>query len=112
MPVNERIGRAWQGAAPTAVAALIIVGAWAALASLMGNPTLLPSPMAVARTLGDLVRSGAIFVSSGTSLGRILLSWLLAALAAIPLGIAMGRSERMDRFVRPFVELFRPISPI
>ena len=41
----------------------------------MGNPTLLPSPLEVLRTFGHLIRSGAIFVNSGTSLGRIVLSW-------------------------------------
>ncbi|HEV8436809.1 MAG TPA: ABC transporter permease [Methylomirabilota bacterium] len=110
--MNERTGRAWRNAAPTIVAGLVIVGVWTVVARFMGNPTLLPSPLAVLATLWQLVRSGVIFVNSGTSLGRIVLSWVLAALVAIPLGIVMGRSERMDRFVRPFVELFRPISPI
>src|SRR6266542_4851649 len=112
MPGSERTGRAWRSAAPTMVAVLVIMGVWTAVSRLMANPTLLPSPLEVVRTFGDLIRSGAIFLNSGTSLGRIVLSWFLAALVAIPLGIAMGRSERMDRFVRPFVELFRPISPI
>ena len=70
------------------------MGVWTTVSRLMGNPTLLPSPLTVLRTLGDLICSGALFVNSGTSLGRIVLSWLLAALVAIPLGIAMGRSGR------------------
>lgn len=104
--------RAWRGALPAALAGLAIVIAWALLARLMANPTLLPTPAAVVATLIRLVSSGALFQHASTSLGRIFLSWTLAATIAIPLGIAMGRSERMDRFVRPFVELFRPISPI
>lgn len=105
-------GRAWRSALPATTAGLVILIAWALLARLMANPTLLPSPLAVVETLVRLIGSGAIFRHTGTSLGRIFLSWSLAAAVAIPLGIAMGRSERMDRFVRPFVELFRPISPI
>ncbi len=104
--------RVWRTAAPLAIASVAILALWTTLAQLLANPTLLPSPLEVARTLGRLVASGVLFVHSGTSLGRIFLSWMLAALVAIPLGIAMGRSERLERFVRPFVELFRPISPI
>ncbi len=94
------------------VAGLVIVLSWAMTAWLMANPTLLPSPFEVARTLARLVASGVLFVHSSTSLGRIFLAWVLAASVAIPLGITMGRSEPIERFVRPFVELFRPISPI
>jgi len=94
------------------IAGAVILAVWAILARLLANPTLLPSPLEVTLTLARLVGSGVLFVHSGTSLGRIFLSWVLAALVAIPLGIAMGRSERLERFVRPFVELFRPISPI
>ena len=104
--------RVWRTAAPLAIAGVAILALWTTLAQLLANPTLLPSPLEVALTLTRLVASGVLFVHSGTSLGRIFLSWMLAALVAIPLGIAMGRSERLERFVRPFVELFRPISPI
>ena len=104
--------RAWRTAAPLLIAGAVILAVWAILARLLANPTLLPSPLEVTLTLARLVGSGVLFVHSGTSLGRIFLSWVLAALVAIPLGIAMGRSERLERFVRPFVELFRPISPI
>jgi ABC-type nitrate/sulfonate/bicarbonate transport system permease component len=90
----------------------VIVVAWSILAHTMRNATLLPSPLTVVETLMRLIWSGIIFQHTGTSLGRIFLSWILASAVAIPLGIAMGRSDLMDRFVRPFVELFRPISPL
>ena len=106
------MGKTWRGALPAALAGLVILVAWGVLADLMRNTTLLPSPLAVVETLIRLVGSGAIFQHTGTSLGRIFLSWSLAAAIAVPLGIAMGRSERMDHFVRPFIELFRSISPI
>lgn len=109
---NRVAGRAWSKVLPAVTAALVILAVWALLSRLLQNMTLLPAPAAVLETLIRLTASGAVFQHTGTSLGRIFLSWSLAAAVAIPLGIAMGRSERMDRFVRPFVELFRPISPI
>ena len=102
----------WVRLAPFATAAVVIVVGWAVLSGAMRNTTLLPSPLAVVETLGSLVASGTLWRDTGSSVGRIFLSWGLAAAVAIPLGIAMGRSERLERFVRPFVELFRPISPI
>ncbi len=39
-------------------------------------------------------------------------AWLLSAAIAIPLGLAMGRSVRLERLVDPLVALFRPISPL
>ena len=48
----------------------------------------------------------------GASLGRVLTSWLLSALVAIPLGLAMGRFRLFEKLVDPLVELFRPISPL
>jgi ABC-type nitrate/sulfonate/bicarbonate transport system permease component len=107
-------GSGWArgGALPALAAGLVILLAWAVLAHAMRNSTLLPDPLSVAGTLGRLLASGALFQHAGASLGRIFLAWSLAVAIAIPLGVAMGRSERMDRFVRPFVELFRPISPL
>ena len=97
---------------PFPLAALTILVVWALLSRMMGNVTLLPSPLTVIQTFGELAASGAILVHTGASVGRIFLAWSLAAMLAIPLGIVMGRSARVERFLRPFVELFRPISPI
>ena len=102
----------WTRLVPLGTAAVVIVLVWAALSQIMRNTTLLPSPLAVVETLGSLVATGKLWRDTGSSVGRIFLSWGLAAAVAIPLGIVMGRSERLERFVRPFVELFRPISPI
>jgi len=102
----------WIRLVPLGTAAVVIVLVWAALSQVMRNTTLLPSPLVVVETLGSLIATGKLWRDTGSSVGRIFLSWGLAAAVAIPLGIVMGRSERLERFVRPFVELFRPISPI
>lgn len=105
-------GWARRSALPAVTAGLIIIAVWAFLSQVMRNTTLLPGPLAVVETLWRLLASGVLFQHTGASLGRIFLAWTLAVAVAIPLGIAMGRSERLDRYVRPFVELFRPISPL
>ena len=39
-------------------------------------------------------------------------AWCLAALIAIPLGLAMGRIPTFERAIDPLIELIRPISPL
>lgn len=113
-PLDPMLARGWarRSALPAVTAGLVIVAVWVLLSRLMRNTTLLPGPVVVVETLWRLLVSGALFQHTGASLGRIFLAWTLAVVAAIPLGIGMGRSERLDRYVRPFVELFRPISPL
>jgi ABC-type nitrate/sulfonate/bicarbonate transport system permease component len=106
------VSRPASGAGPFFLAAAAIVAVWAALSSLLENPTLLPAPHTVVATLWALLASGKLVEHAGTSVGRIFLSWAIACAVAIPLGVVMGRSERVERVLRPAVELFRPISPI
>jgi nitrate/nitrite transport system permease protein len=47
-----------------------------------------------------------------TSLATVLTGFLLAALVAVPLGIAAGSSRTIDAAISPFVQLFKPVSPL
>jgi ABC-type nitrate/sulfonate/bicarbonate transport system permease component len=71
-----------------------------------------PTLSSTLAALGDLVGS----VTFWTALGDTVRSWALGVLAsaaiAIPLGLAVGASERTWRFVRIPVEALRPIPPI
>ena len=76
------------------------------------NLVLLPSPFAVIGAFVDLARELELFMHAGISLGRMLISLALASLVAIPLGLLMGLSRRLDDIVDPSIELLRPISGI
>lgn len=98
---------------PYIYAAAAIVIAWQLAVTLtQAHSSLLPPPLAVGETLYRLTASGEIFHHIGISLSRVVSSWLLSACVAIPLGLAMGRSLRVERILDPVVELFRPISPL
>jgi ABC-type nitrate/sulfonate/bicarbonate transport system permease component len=81
------------GGLPIVYALLAVVFIWQ-LAVVATNPhvSILPSPWLTARTFADLVVSGELFVHVGASLRRVVIAWVLV--------------------VDPFVELFRPISPL
>jgi ABC-type nitrate/sulfonate/bicarbonate transport system permease component len=107
--ISEMIGRVL----PFLYAAIFIVVVWQLVVTITKpHPALLPAPWAVANGFYDLTRSGELFIHAGVSLGRVTSAWLLSAVVAIPLGLAMGRSMRLERLVDPVVELFRPISPL
>lgn len=98
---------------PFVYAAIFIIAVWLAVVAVFKpHESLLPQPWAVARHMAELVVSGELFVHISASLARVLSAWCLAAVIAIPLGLAMGRIPRFERLVDPVVELFRPISPL
>lgn len=47
-----------------------------------------------------------------TSLVTVLSGFLLAAVVAIPLGIAIGLSKKLNTAVNPIIQIFKPVSPL
>lgn len=72
----------------------------------------LPSPVEVLIALVAQLQQGEILVDAAMSLERVVMGFLLAAIIAIPAGILCGYSRQLGDFVKPFVELLRPIPPI
>lgn len=48
----------------------------------------------------------------GTSLITVMSGFLLAALIAIPLGVAVGLSKTLSAAVNPIIQIFKPVSPL
>lgn len=48
----------------------------------------------------------------GTSLLTVLAGFVVAALIAVPLGIAVGLSRPLNAAINPLVQLFKPVSPL
>ena len=85
---------------------------WALIARITGNAILLPSPLAVFTAIVGLAQDLELFLHAGISFARMVASLVVGSLLAIPLGLAMGRSELLDRVVDPTIEILRPISGI
>lgn len=108
-----RLGRALgSGPAVYLRSMLALVLVWHLIAIGVGNRVLLPTPAAVAWELWRLLAGGEVLAASLTSLWRLGLSFLIAAMVGIPLGILMGLSRLADELIDPLVELLRPISGI
>lgn len=85
---------------------------WWALAAWTASPIQLPTPPAVFAALWSLAKDGELFDNVSVSFVRLLISMAVATLLALPLGLAMGLSERVNAYIDPTVELLRPISGI
>lgn len=96
---------------------LVLLGLWLALTS-GPSPVIgalfLPSPLEVLRVLVRDLFTGerVLFDAAMVSTVRIVLSFLLAAAVALPLGILMGSYEPINRTVEPLMAPLRymPIS--
>lgn len=73
---------------------------------------ILPGPVSVAGGLLELLQHGLLLKYVVASLFRVTWGFLLAALLAIPLGLALGWYRRGEMAFYPLVQIFRPISPL
>lgn len=87
------------------------VAVWA-LAVAVSSTHIVPSPWRVARGLAELAASGALFKHTIASLFRVTWGYLLGVLLGVPTGLLLGWSGRAARTFDPFIQLFRPISPL
>jgi NitT/TauT family transport system permease protein len=82
---------------------------WYALSFIVGT-RLVPMPHLVLVRFVELAPEFA--VHAGASLLRVIAALAVAAAGAVPLGLAMGRSARVDRFFAPAAYLLYPVPKI
>jgi ABC-type nitrate/sulfonate/bicarbonate transport system permease component len=79
-----------------------------------------PPPSQIATSMYTMWLSGpadrlwltdAALANIPTSIGRLLAGWILAGVAGVTLGIALGRSPLLFRFVDPLIQFARAIPP-
>ena len=95
---------------PLASAAAAL-GLWTAAVAATSADTF-PSPLAVARGIGELARRGVLAAYVGDSLRRVASGYLLALAVGLPIGLLLGFSPLARRVVEPVIQFLRPISPL
>jgi NitT/TauT family transport system permease protein len=73
---------------------------------------ILPGPVSVASGIVDLLQHGLLLKYVVASLFRVTWGFILAAILAIPIGLALGWYRRGEMAFNPFVQILRPISPL
>ena len=84
---------------------------WQFLSSVLFNPFLIPPPSEVFRTALPMLASGEIFADIGISMSRILVGFLSGSIAAIVIGVLLGRIRLLHDLLDPIIELLRYLSP-
>jgi ABC-type nitrate/sulfonate/bicarbonate transport system permease component len=104
-------GRWWSAAGVGLLLPIGLLIAWQALGTAVGTPRT-PLPVNIVKAAAAMIESGDLPAALLQSLGRVFGGFLVAAVLAIPLGLAMGYSRTIERNVDPVVETFRPIAAI
>ncbi len=92
-------------------AILLLLAAWH-LAVIASPGTLIPSPIRVATGIAELFHRGLLFRYIVASLFRVTWGYLLAVFIAVPVGIALGMSSRLEASFNPIIQIARPISAL
>jgi ABC-type nitrate/sulfonate/bicarbonate transport system permease component len=86
----------------------IMVGVWYAAGALgILNPRLIPPPGAVFTTTWTAITQGTMINDVTQTLGRVVLSFLIAAGIGVPIGIVIGANERIYRSAEFLIDFFR-----
>ncbi len=90
------------------------VGVWAFAAFRYGKPLILPSPLAVCRTLGEMALTGVFWKVVFRSIFRILLGILAALLCGTLLAVLAYKSTVVDTLFSPLLALMKatPVASI
>jgi NitT/TauT family transport system permease protein len=86
---------------------LVIVAVWTLAAVAIDNPSFLPTPLEVVTAWIDMFQTQGFLGDVGWSAFRIVGGFLLAAVAAVPLGLLMGSFEVVRSFFQPPINAIR-----
>src|SRR5437016_6375891 len=100
----------WRIVRPVGMAALFLT-LWG-LAVRWSHSDLFPTPGNVARGIVELIQKGLLLKYIVASLFRVSWGFALAVVIGVPLGLVLGWYSRAFQAFNPFIQVFRPISPI
>jgi len=87
---------------------ILLILVWAVASQLqLVDKFFLPDPFTVIKKLIELIESGAILGDLFSTLGRVILSFIIALVIGLPLGLFLGRSEKIYRSVEFIIDFFR-----
>lgn len=95
---------------------ILFIIAWQIFAIKMDNPIVLPKVNTVIKLLinpnQDLLSIGSLISNTFISVLRVAIGYIIAVIIAVPIGMLIGYSKRLDLFLLPFLNIFRPIAPL
>ncbi len=101
----------------TALTLISIFLAWYAIARFrLVSELFVPHPASVWQAFMDILTDGyrgeTLLRHLGDSLYRVIVGFLLAVVTAVPLGLAIGYSSKVQAVFDPLIEFYRPLPPL
>lgn len=82
----------------------------------VANSKMVPTPQAVWNAFIDIIQNGyknySLLQHLGASMERLFISFLFAALIAVPFGLASGYNSKIRAIFEPIIEFYRPLPPL
>ena len=102
------------GVSVIALVAGVLFWHWATAINLVAyiNFENVPSPAKVFFAFIDHLQTQVFYIHVGVSMRRILISYCLAVVVGVVLGLLMGRSAFVRAFIMPYIEIVRPIPAV
>ena len=92
---------------------VVAIAIWSALWLLQVFPeSVFPSPLAVAKGLGEEIRTGRLPGDLVASLFRVTTGFMLAVILGVPVGLWLGNHVRSRFALLPAINFFRSLSPL
>ena len=88
---------------------LLLVGIWEAASRAIDSPSFPGVGTVLAALYEDL---HTLALQMGVSIARAAAGFALALAVMLPLGIFIGRTPRIARYVEPLIDLLRPLPPL
>jgi NitT/TauT family transport system permease protein len=98
--------------ARSVLSVVILLAVWQALSGVLRTRWGVPSPLDIGETFVLLTKDGSLPGHIAASLTRILGGFVIGSALAIVLGLLMGTSLFVRRFVEPYVHFLRHVPPI
>ncbi|GAA2463797.1 ABC transporter permease [Agromyces soli] len=113
--VARRAGRSgtprWVLIGTEVLVPIVLLGLWW-VSSANSTNTFFPPLQVILERLLQLVQTPTFLVDVGSSLGNLLLSFVLASVIGVLLGAALGLVPALAWFVEPTIHFFRAIPPV
>lgn len=94
-----------------ALSLLLLLGFWHILATYLNSPTL-PTPAKVAAVFWQACQSGELFYHLLATLRRLAMSFSIAMLLGISIGVCLGRNKFLDAFFDQWLIIFLNIPAL
>lgn len=95
---------------------IIFLTLWQILAMRINNIIILPDIKSVTNILikpnQSLIGIGSLFKNIYVSLLRVMIGYFLAIALAVPLGVLIGYSKKIEKILMGFLNMFRPVPPL